>query len=155
MSQSQPWDDADTIEFVSLIAGQQSYSIEITQVREIRRWAPVTPLPHSDPAVLGVMNLRGAVIPIVDLSARLGLGAIDPSARHVIVVVAVEERTVGLLVDGVSEILTVKGDAIRETPTLQSGEGVRSIEGLLEVGDEMSRILDVTMLMPGAERAAA
>lgn len=155
MPQAQPWDDADTIEFVSLIAGQQSYSIEITQVREIRRWTPVTPLPHSDPAVLGVMNLRGAVIPIVDLSARLGLGAIEPSARHVIIVVAVGDRTVGLLVDGVSEILTVKGDAIRETPTLQSGESVRSIEGLLEVGDEMSRILDVSMLMPGAERTAA
>ena len=155
MSQSQPMDDADTIEFVSLVAGQQSYSIEITQVREIRRWAPVTPLPHSDPAVLGVMNLRGAVIPILDLSARLGLGAIEPSSRHVVVVVAVGDRTLGLLVDGVSEILTVKGEAIRETPNVQSGDGIRSIEGLLEVGDDMSRILDLSMLVPGIERTAA
>ena len=69
------------IEFVTLIAGGQSFCIEITQIREIRRWTPVTILPHSPAHVLGVINLRGAVIPIIDLAAKLGFPKIQPTAR--------------------------------------------------------------------------
>ena len=64
--------DDQPIEFVTLVAGAQSFCIEITQIREIRRWTPVTILPHSPSYVLGVINLRGAVIPILDLAEKLG-----------------------------------------------------------------------------------
>ena len=69
------------VEFVTFSAGDQSFSIEITQVREIRRWSPVTALPHAPNEVLGVMNLRGSVIPIYDLAARFGLGQTSQWSR--------------------------------------------------------------------------
>lgn len=77
MANNLPWSENETIEFVSLTAGNQSFCIEITQIRELRRWTPVTALPYAEDAVLGVMNLRGAVIPISDLAAKLGLYSSD------------------------------------------------------------------------------
>ena len=74
------------VEFVTFSAGNQSFSLEITQVREIRRWSPVTAIPHAPIEVLGVMNLRGSVIPIYDLAARFGLGQTPENPRNVIVV---------------------------------------------------------------------
>jgi len=144
----QQWADEDLLEFVTLKAGGQSFCIEITQIREIRRWTPVTALPHAEEAVLGVMNLRGAVIPIIDLSAKLGLGETDASPRHVIIVVAVNRRTVGLLVESVSEILTVEGNQICEAPTMGTGDAPNSILGLISIEDGMSRILAPGILVP-------
>ncbi|ARE41753.1 Positive regulator of CheA protein activity (CheW) [Rhodovulum sp. P5] len=148
MPAPQQWADDDILEFVTLKAGGQSFCIEITQIREIRRWTPVTALPHAEDAVLGVMNLRGAVIPILDLSAKLGLGECDPSPRHVIIVVAIGSRTVGLLVESVSEILTVEGKQICEAPTMGNGDGPTSILGLISIEEGMSRILAPEVLMP-------
>src|SRR5581483_5190918 len=95
------------IELMAFRIGAQEFCIDIVSVREIRGWTPATPLPHSPQFVRGVINLRGAVLPIVDLAARLGLGSVDPSSRHVIIVAQVGRQIVGLLVDAVSEILTV------------------------------------------------
>ncbi|SIO02955.1 purine-binding chemotaxis protein CheW [Rhodovulum sp. ES.010] len=155
MPKPQQWGEDDVLEFVTLKAGGQSFCIEITQIREIRRWSPVTALPHAEDAVLGVMNLRGAVIPIVDLAARLGLGACDASPRHVIMVVAVGTRTIGLLVDSVSEILTVNGDQICEAPSMGNGELANSILGLVSVEEDMSRILAPETLLPHGFQDAA
>ena len=146
MTEAVEWREDESIEFVSLIAGGQGFCIEITKIREIRRWSPVTPLPFSEPNVLGVMNLRGAVIPIIDLSAKLGLGAIQPTSRHVIIVVVLNDRTVGLLVDAVSEILTIQGENIRTAPNTGQADEIRSIRGLIEVGEAMSRIIDLRTL---------
>jgi purine-binding chemotaxis protein CheW len=150
-----PQDDAGATEFVSLVAGKQSFCIKITEIREIRRWTPVTSLPHAEHAVLGVMNLRGTVIPIMDLAAKLGLGSIEPSTRHVIVVVAVQRRTIGLLVDSVSEILTVTNDMVRETPAIRREDATRCIRGLVEVEGDLSRILDLGALLGGEREEAA
>ncbi|MCE8000898.1 MAG: purine-binding chemotaxis protein CheW [Rhodobiaceae bacterium] len=155
MSEATDWNDEQSIEFVSLIAGGQGFCIEITEIREIRRWSPVTPLPFSESAVLGVMNLRGAVIPILDLAAKLGLGAIDPTSRHVIIVVALRDRTVGLLVDAVSEILTIQGENIRKAPSTGQSDDTRSIRGLVAVEDQMSRIIDLNVLFPDMEDMVA
>jgi purine-binding chemotaxis protein CheW len=148
MPRPQQWGDDDALEFVTLRAGGQSFCIEITQIREIRRWTPVTALPHAEDSVLGVMNLRGAVIPIIDLAARLGLGACEASPRHVIIVVAVGAMTVGLLVESVSEILTVEGKQICDAPTMGNREAPNSILGLISVDDGMSRILAPEILVP-------
>ncbi len=154
MTASPLWDDEDVIEFVSLSAGNQSFCIEITQIREIRRWSPVTALPYAEDAVLGVMNLRGAVIPIVDLGAKLELGTTEPTARKVVIVVSVNDRTIGLLVDSVFEILTVTGDMVRETPTIGGGEQTQCILGLVSVDDHISRILDLEALLPNHHEGA-
>ena len=97
-------------ELISFRIGDQEFCVDIMAVREIRGWTPATALPHSPAYVQGVINLRGAVLPIVDLAARLGLKPAEPTVRHVIIVAQVGEQVVGLLVDAVSDILTVTDD---------------------------------------------
>ncbi|PUB18736.1 chemotaxis protein CheW [Yoonia sediminilitoris] len=143
------------LEFVTLVAGGQNFCIEITQIREIRRWSPVTILPHSASHVLGVINLRGAVIPIIDLAAKLGFEKIEPTERHVIIITAIDERIVGLLVESVSEILGVNSDMVRETPRGPEDATTRAILGVIPVGDDMTKVINLTTLMPNSSQAAA
>lgn len=143
------------LEFVTLVAGGQNFCIEITQIREIRRWSPVTILPHSPSHVLGVINLRGAVIPIIDLAAKLGFAEIAPSERHVIIITAIEERIVGLLVESVSEILGVSPDMVRETPRGPEDATTRAILGIIAVGDDMTKVINLCALLPNIAQAAA
>ena len=126
------------LEFVTFVAGSQNFCIEITQIREIRRWSPVTILPHSPVHVLGVINLRGAVIPIVDLASKLGFQEIEPTERHVIIIVAIKERIIGLLVESVSEILGVSPDMVRETPRGSEDATTRCILGIIPIGNDMA-----------------
>jgi len=154
----QPHDDLKTakqIEFVTLVAGQQSFCIEITQIREIRRWSPVTLLPHSPNYVLGVINLRGAVIPILDLAAKLGFDAIEPTERHVIIIAAIEERIVGLLVESVSEILGVGVDMVRDTPRASEDLSTQAVQGIIPVKDDMIKIISLDALIPATLATAA
>ena len=153
-------DNRDTLqdpqlEFVTLIAGGQSFCIEITQIREIRRWTPVTILPHSPGHVLGVINLRGAVIPIIDLAAKLGFPPITPTERHVIIIVAIADRIVGLLVESVSEILGVKSSMVKETPRSSEDESIKSIEGIIPQEDDMTKIINLGSLLPSSGSIAA
>ena len=138
-------------EYVTLIAGGQGFCIEITQIREIRRWSPVTILPHSPLYVLGVINLRGAVIPIVDLAAKLGFEAITPTERHVIIITAIEDRIVGLLVESVSEILGVDPFTIKDTPRSATDFTSRAVEGIIPGDDDMTKIINLRALMPADE----
>ena len=143
------------LEFVTLVAGGQNFCIEITQIREIRRWTPVTILPHSPSHVLGVINLRGAVIPIIDLAAKLGFAKIQPSERHVIIVTAIEDRIVGLLVESVSEILGVSSDMVRETPRGPEDPTTRAILGIIPIDDDMTKIISLNALLPSNDQVAA
>ena len=103
-------------EFIAFRVGEQEFCVEITSTREIRGWSQATRLPHSPEYIVGVINLRGTILPIMDLSARLGMGSSTPSERHVIIVVQVGDKTVGLLVDSVSDILDVGPDHLRPVP---------------------------------------
>lgn len=143
------------IEFVTLVAGKQSFCIEITQIREIRRWSPVTLLPHSPPYVLGVINLRGAVIPIVDLAAKLGFEAIAPTERHVIIIAAIDDRIVGLLVESVSEILGVRTEMVRETPRTEDDATTLAVTGIIPVGENMIKVISLDALLPASMESAA
>ena len=142
------------VEFVTFSAGKQSFSIEITQVREIRRWSPVTALPHAPHEVLGVMNLRGSVIPIYDLAARFGLGQTPENPRNVIVVAMHGGQTVGLLVEAVSEILSVSREQIQETPDIRSEMARQSITGVIPIENGMTRVIDLGAVLQ-ASRAVA
>lgn len=142
-------------EFVTLIAGGQSFCIEITQIREIRRWAPVTLLPHAAEHVLGVINLRGAVIPIVDLAVKLGFSKIEPTERNVIIIVAIKDKVVGLLVESVSEILGVATEEIRELPRGQEDATTHAIAGIIPIEDEMTKIISLSALLPELNQVAA
>ena len=102
--------DGSVRELLSFLVGGQDYCIDIMSVREIRGGTRATPLPHAPHFMRGVINLRGTVLPIMDLSSRLDLDAEIDSDRNVIIVVADGERTVGLMVDAVSDILAVPED---------------------------------------------
>lgn len=140
-------EEEKTSEYVSLRSGGQSYCIPIKSVREIRRWQAVTTLPNSDHATLGVMNLRGAVIPIVDLTARLGMSRSTVGERSVVVVIALDTRVIGILVDVVSEILTVDEAYIQPNPARGRDENSSHIVGLLTIGDQMLKVLSVDSLL--------
>ena len=134
-------------EFITFSSGDQSFCLEITQIREIRRWTPVTKLPHTPDDVLGVMNLRGAVIPIFDLAARFGLGTTAYNERNVVIVAAAGGTTIGLLVESVSEILSVDKSAIQETPDIKSEAARQAILGVISVGESMVRVVNLDAVL--------
>ena len=142
-------------ELISFRIGSQEFCVDIMSVREIRGWTPATPLPHSPGFVRGVINLRGAVLSIVDLAARLGLKETEPSARHVIIVAQVGNQVVGLLVDAVSDILTVTGDSIQPTPDVASDMARSFVRGVLAIDGRMISLITLDQVLPPAEREAA
>jgi purine-binding chemotaxis protein CheW len=135
-------------ELLSFRLGAQEFCVDIMIVREIRGWVQETPLPHAPPYVRGVVNLRGAVLSIVDLSERLGLGSAEPSAQHVIIVAQIGTQTVGLLVSAVSDILTVSDRMIQPTPAIASGRTGNLVQGLLTVENRMVSLLCTERLVP-------
>lgn len=148
-------DPRSELEFVCFFAGGQSFCIDITKVREIRGWSPVTPLPHAPSEVLGVMNLRGAVIPIYDLAARFGLPETVESPRNVIMVAMQGDQTVGLLVEAVSEILSVTAEQIQETPDVRSESVRQNITGVITLEDGMTRVIDLGAIVQPRLKATA
>ena len=143
------------VELLSFRIGEQEYCVDIMSVREIRGWTRATPLPYSPPHVKGVINLRGTVLPVIDLSARLGMAPIDGIDQNVIVVVSVGGTTAGLLVDAVSDILTVSQDEIQPPPDIGADPSACCIESLLLVEGKLIRVLDLKVLLPNAPRDAA
>lgn len=137
-------------ELVAFRVMDQDFCIDIMAVREIRGWSPTTLLPHAQDYVTGVINLRGAVVPVVDLSARLGLGAIDPGPRHVVIIVLIGRQMVGLLADVVSDILSVPLDALEPVPDMLSEVARAQITGVLMHDDRMIRKIDLHRLLPEA-----
>ncbi len=99
-------------QFLTFLLGGQDFGVEILQVREIRNFTKLTPIPNMPASIKGVLNLRGTVVPIVDLRIRLGMPAVEYDRFTVIIVVNVNERVMGVVVDAVSDVLNVDGDAL-------------------------------------------
>lgn len=138
----------DQQEIVSFAIGDQGFCFDIRYVLEIRGWTPTTILPHAPSYVKGLMNLRGTVLPVVDLSMRLGLGPTDPSPRHVIIIVRIGEQTVGFLVESVADILTIKEEDMKPTPDVTGNESKSFIRGVFAIGDQLIRSIDVPSTLP-------
>ena len=142
-------------ELISFRVGAQEFCVDIMAVREIRGWTPATPLPHSPDYVRGVINLRGAVLPVVDLGARLGLGVAQPSARSVIIVARINDRTVGMLVDAVSDILTVTDEVVQATPDVACDTVKTFVKGILAVDGRMISLISLDNIVPDMQAEAA
>ncbi|WP_454288203.1 chemotaxis protein CheW [Rhizobium arsenicireducens] len=142
-------------ELIAFRIGDQEFCVNIMSVREIRGWTPATPLPHSPPYVIGVINLRGAVLPIVNLSIRLGMKPVEPQTRHVIIVAQVGAKVVGLLVEAVSDILTVSDENIQPTPEVTSDLEKQYARGILAIDKRMICLIELGALFPDAESEAA
>ncbi len=142
-------------ELMAFRIGAQEFCVDIMAVREIRGFTPATPLPQSPGFVRGVINLRGAVLPIIDLSARLGFPPAEPTARHVIMVVQVDKQAVGLLVDAVSDILTVSSELVQPTPDVASEMAKSFVRGVLAIDGRMISLIALDNVLPPAESEAA
>ena len=145
-------------QFITFRSGDQEFGADIMTIREIRGWTPTTPLPHAPAYVCGVINLRGVVLPVVDLKARLGQGGTDASQKQVIIVVKCANRTIGLLVDAVSDIITVTSADIQGTPELARDAQDQFVDGIAVLDDRMVTILSMDQLTASlavAEQALA
>jgi purine-binding chemotaxis protein CheW len=140
-------------EYLSFRIEDNEYSVEIMSVREIRGWTRTTSLPHAPPFVRGVINLRGTVLPVVDLAVRLGLDASEPEERNVIIVVDVGSRVMGLRVDAVSDILAFSDDQLQPPPDMTSKS--RFVRALTILDERMVRVLDLEAVLPTNEEIAA
>jgi purine-binding chemotaxis protein CheW len=150
-----PTDLARACELIAFRMGTQEFCVDIMSVREIRGWTKATALPKSPSFVRGVVNLRGTVLPIVDLSARLGFPAAEPTARHVIIVAQIGAQTIGLLVDAVSDILTVTDDLVHPTPDVASDMAKIFVRGVLAVDQRMISLIALDQVLPVCEQDAA
>jgi len=133
---------ANSIQLIAFSIGEQAYGVEITTVREIRAWNGATPLPNTREFVRGVVNLRGTIVPIFDLRARFGAGVTEATKTHVVVVLAVGEKWIGILVDAVSDILTVQKSDIHSVP---EGENMDSelLNGIVTHDSRMVGLIDL------------
>ncbi len=134
------------IELITCEVAGQLFGLDIMAVREIRAWTPATPLPQVPDFVAGVVNLRGTVLPVVDLAARLGWTATEATPRHAIIVVQLGGKTMGLIVDSVSDIVTLPRDTLQQPPNSGEDDVVRFLQGLAALGDRMVMVLDLEQL---------
>ncbi|BDA82703.1 chemotaxis protein CheW [Aureimonas sp. SA4125] len=141
-------------ELIAFRIGEQEFCVDIIAVREIRGFAAATPLPHAPNFVVGVINLRGTVLPIVDLAARLGFGPTQPTARSVVIVVRIDRQLVGLLVDAVSDILTVTDDLLQPTPDIASELARTFVRGVMAFEGRMISMIAVDFVLPQTDMAA-
>ncbi|NUR22118.1 chemotaxis protein CheW [Frateuria sp.] len=136
-----------TVQQLTISLGNEEYGIDILAVREIRGWTPVTRIPQAPSYVLGVLNLRGAIVPVLDLRLRFGLARGEYSATTVTVVVTVAGRLFGVVVDAVSDVLDVEADQIRPVPDMGTTVDTEYLKGLTAVGERMVLLLDVDKLL--------
>lgn len=155
MTEKSPHELARDAEFVAFRAGGLEFCINIMSVREIRGWAPATAIPRAPSYIRGVINLRGVVLPIVDLGVRLGLPGTEPTARHVIIVAQAAERAAGLLVDSVSDILSVENARIQPTPDVASNLARTFVRGVIAMDGRMISVITLDHVLPAMELEAA
>lgn len=125
----------------------QEFCVETTKVREIRGWVACTPVPHAPADVLGVINLRGEVVPIINLAGRLGMGMTQGTERSAIVVAEVGNEVFGLLVDGVSDILTVDSVSVQPVLDVVATVELQLAAGMLTLEQGMICLLNLSRLL--------
>ena len=123
--------NSETLEIIAFRLHDQEFCVKTTTIREIRGWSPSTPIPHTPEDVVGVMNLRGTVIPIIDLARKLGMNSTVPSERSAIVVADVHGISIGLVVDRVSDILTIDAHIIQPVPEMNISVGSHYSDGII------------------------
>lgn len=143
--------EGSTHQYLSFVLGGEEYAVDILRVREIRGWDGATPIPNMPPYIKGMINLRGAIVPIIDLRERFGLEHAPYGPTTVVIVLQVvageSERTMGIVVDAVSEVHTLPADGLRPAPELGGAVDVAFIRGLATVASKMVIILEIDELL--------
>lgn len=146
-------DSAASNEYLTFAIDNQHYGIDILSVREIRAWTEVTNLPNTPDYVRGIINLRGTIVPIYDLRVRLGGGRTSPTRMHVVIVVVAANGTFGLLVDSVSDILSINGRELQAVPDTGMEADYRFLSALVAREERMVSIIDLDRLVNQATAA--
>lgn len=133
-------------ELITFEVAGQVFGLDIMAIREIRAWTQTTRLPHVPAYVAGVINLRGTVLPVVDLAARLGWEATMPTPRHAIIVTQLGAKSCGLIVDAVSDIVALGADTLQQPPSTSSDPIVNFLEGLVAIDERMVMVLNLAAL---------
>lgn len=136
------------MEVIAFRVHDDEYCVDIMSVREIRGWTPATRIPHAPEYVDGVINLRGAVLPIIDLAARFGFEKTVPSERNVIIVAQIDGQLFGILVDAVSDIMSITSDDLQATPNIGSEQARTFIKNVIAREDQMIRFIDLKQILP-------
>ena len=136
-------DKAASLELLTFQLADQEYSLDIMSVREIRGWTKTTPLPHAPKFMKGVINLRGTVLPVMDLAERLGLEPRKKNDRNVIIVVKLDDMMTGLLVDAVSDIIAITEDDLQPPPDMSANAAQSVVSALTLIDERMIRVLDL------------
>jgi purine-binding chemotaxis protein CheW len=143
--------DPGTHQVLTFELGTETYGVEILRVREIRGWTSVTKIPHAPPHVLGVLNLRGSIVPVVDLRMRFELERAEYSKVTVVIVLSVHSRNgrreVGVVVDGVSDVVQFNTADMKPAPDLGVRCATDYIRGLVPSGERMVVLLDIDRLI--------
>jgi purine-binding chemotaxis protein CheW len=135
------------VEFISFSIGAEQYGVDIMAVREIKGWTEITPLPKQPDYVRGVLNLRGVMVPIIDLRCRFGQGMTEATALHVVIVVQVEARLIGLLADRVLDILAFEASQVQAVPQVTRAARVDFLSGLITIDGAMIALVDLPNLL--------
>ncbi len=136
-----------TREYLTFRLGQEEYGIDILKVQEIRGYEPPTRISPAPPFIKGVTNLRGTIVPIVDMRLRLACAQAEYNSVTVVIVLNLRERVVGIVVDSVSDVLELKPEQMRPAPDVDGAIDAQSIRGLGSVGERMLILLDIEKLM--------
>jgi purine-binding chemotaxis protein CheW len=141
--------------FLTFLLGREVYAVDILRVKEIRGWSPVTRIPQAPDFLLGVLNLRGAVVPVVDLRLRFGLQAVEYNATTVIIVLSLRSaegghREFGIVVDSVQDVVDIDSQGIKPAPSV-SATAASFIEGIASHGEQMLILLDTEALAAGGQ----
>jgi purine-binding chemotaxis protein CheW len=138
---------AEATEFISFAVGDEQYGVNIMAVREIKDWSAITQLPNQPDYMRGVLNLRGVIVPIIDLRCRFGNGLTDATPMHVIIVIQIDGETVGLLADRVLDIIAVDHAQIQPVPKVSQDARTGFLSGLVAVDKTMTALIDLKALL--------
>jgi purine-binding chemotaxis protein CheW len=145
-------------QFLTFVLGNEEYGVDILRVQEIRGWHQVTRVPNAPPFMLGVLNLRGTIVPIIDLRMRFNLEKVEYTPVTVIIVLSVEtehgRHVFGVVVDSVSDVLDVMAGDIKPTPDFGTAMNTEFISGLATKGEQMVMLLDIDKLLRHEELTA-
>jgi purine-binding chemotaxis protein CheW len=140
-------------EFLTFTLGNEEYGMDILKVQEIRGYDAVTTIANTPEFIKGVINLRGTIVPIVDLRIKFHLGTVEYNQLTVVIILNLGHRVVGIVVDSVSDVLALTPEQIRPAPDLSAGLDTRYLMGLGTVGERMLILVDIEKLMSSHEMA--
>jgi purine-binding chemotaxis protein CheW len=142
-----------TQEYLTFTLGPEEYAIDILKVQEIRGYEQPTSIANAPAFIKGVINLRGIIVPIVDLRIKFGVGKAEYTPFTVVIILSISGRVVGIVVDGVSDVTGLRSDQIRPAPEFAATVNTRYINGLGTLGERMLIVVDIERLMLSGEMA--